>query len=401
MSAHLNKMINSISSPNSIKPITIIDETIREGMQYRGVVFSFEERAKILEFQEILGVDISQVGYPSAHFTEVDIIKGLTQIVAKNGYKIRVAGMGRASTQDVESLVKSNVADCHLHAHIKLDEVQKSLTSIKEAVGQIRQNIPNAKISIAILDIGTSSMQLLEIISKFLVNETAIDILSLPDTSGIMSPDSFYGAVSSFINKISMLSEDNSTDRVKTEISVHCHNDLGVASANTFMGVRAGATVVELSALGIGERNGIGDLFTVAKMLKDRGYNFRLNVNDIKRFKEYYRYVSDICKAQTGEALINYNTPFFGDGVKTHVAGTHAGSGFGLFSEKDGQNCGYNLNVLCGKNLVKRYLESMDIPYISQQLEKITESIKSQSAKLGRRLEKDEITEIVKHIYTR
>ncbi|MBF0302279.1 MAG: hypothetical protein HQK73_04510, partial [Desulfamplus sp.] len=222
-----------------------------------------------------------------------------------------------------------------------------------------------------------------------------------------------------------------STDTLKhvIQFSVHCHNDLGMASANTVMGVKAGASAVEVSALGIGERNGIGDMFTVLKILKKQGYNFRLNIEDIEAFKEYYYYVSDICKNQTGESLLNYNTPFFGNGVKTHVAGTHAGSEFGLFPQKD--NISYNecirkkdsrnsndcinkkdikkidackkeeylLNVLCGKQLVKKYLDSIDIEYLPEQLHNITEQIKSKSAELGSSLTKNDVIAIVKNYY--
>ncbi|MBF0258341.1 MAG: hypothetical protein HQK62_05795 [Desulfamplus sp.] len=184
------------------------------------------------------------------------------------------------------------------------------------------------------------------------------------------------------------------TASVCTKISVHCHNDLGMASANTLMGVKAGATVVELSALGIGERNGIGDLFTVAQFLKNKGYAIRLDTDNISLFKAYYQYVSNICKIQTGEALLNYNTPFFGAASRTHVAGTHAGAGFGIFKEGDNMPEEYFLNVLCGRDLVKRYLESMAIDFEPERLHKITEEIKSQSASFGRCLAKDEIIAI-------
>ncbi|MBF0467537.1 MAG: hypothetical protein HQK61_01405 [Desulfamplus sp.] len=412
----------------STKQITVIDQTIREGMQHRGIVFSKEQRKAILEFQEELGVDICQAGYAPAHITEQEHIRYLNQVVHQNGYAIRVAGMGRASIRDVDSLVMTGVADFHLHANIQTgadeEEIHKSLNKIGAAVQELRSRVPDSRISIAILDIGafsggvspavrdsSNSWQVLERVSYFLAREIGIDILSLPDTSGIMSPDDFYDAVSKIVSKLDDTLEFSESDisqtldfeeidceeltaSVRTKISVHCHNDLGMASANTLMGVKAGATVVELSALGIGERNGIGDLFTVAQFLKNQGYEIRLDTDNINLFKAYYQYVSDICKTQTGEALLNYNTPFFGAASRTHVAGTHAGANFGIFKKDYNLPEEYFLNVLCGRDLVKRYLESMEIDFEPERLHKITEEIKSQSASLGRCLAKEEIIAI-------
>ncbi|MBF0228520.1 MAG: hypothetical protein HQK63_02835 [Desulfamplus sp.] len=390
------------------RSIIVIDETIREGMQYQGVVFSQRERETILEFQEKLGVDICQAGYAPSHITEHENIKYLNKVAQQRGYKIKIAGMGRASINDVDTIISTGINDFHLHAHIKnnldisdvdnIADTDSKFKEIQEAIYQIRSKVSNSQISIAVLDIGTSSSELLDKIAKFFLNDLCIDILSLPDTSGIMSPDAFYNKIKTLKNNC-----ENYISKSHTKISVHCHNDLGMASANSIMGVKAGATVVELSVLGIGERNGIGDIFTVSKILKDQGYILNLDTDNVKIFREYYNYVSNICKFQTGEELLNYNTPFFGDGVRTHVAGTHAKSDFGLFAQKNDSSSkeltykkeNYYLNVLCGKKLVKHYLDSIGITYIPEKLHRITDMIKSKSAELGRRLEKEEIIDIV------
>ncbi|MBF0200735.1 MAG: hypothetical protein HQK66_05380 [Desulfamplus sp.] len=400
--------------------ITIIDETIREGMQHRGIVFSKLQRENILEFQETLGVDVCQAGYAPAHSTEQEHITHLQNMAVKRGFRISLAGMGRAWEQDVPALVATGIKNYHLHAHIphdlkmdvihgklKTDTMQgrrktaamhglEQLGAIRSAVDSIRSKVENAVISVAVLDIGAVSMELLVFVSNFLAGELGIEIISLPDTSGIMAPDQFHDCIKFAVQNIQR--EGSKSNRLAhdpchelTRISVHCHNDLGMASANTLMGVKAGATVVELSALGIGERNGIADLFTVGRFLRKQGYDINLNVNDTETFKKYYGYVSDICMEQTGESLLHYCTPFFGESAMSHVAGTHAKTGFGLF-----ENEMYFINVLCGKGLVKKYLDAMDIPYDPLKLKFITETIKCQSAALGRRLEKQDILEITR-----
>ena len=132
-------------------------------------------------------------------------------------------------------------------------------------------------------------------------------------------------------------------------LAAHCHNDMGMASANSVMGIIGGAKVLEVSALGIGERNGIADLYTTARLLADQGYDTGLDLENIDGFKAYYAFVNDIVRQQTGINLMDYRCPVFGNAVKTHVAGTHATGGFGTAKEEE-----FFLSLLCGRQLVKK-----------------------------------------------
>lgn len=367
--------------------ITIIDETIREGMQHNGIVFTYPEREKILEFQERLGLDISQAGYPPAHSTEKDNLKKLCLSAEKKGYKIQVAGMGRAFMNDAEVLVKTGINHFHLHSHINSDgdkDREEILSHITETIEFIRKEKTGAKISIAMLDIGRTDPRILEKFSDFLINKLKIDILSLPDTSGIMAPNFMYDK----IHPIAVLASKS-----KTQISIHCHNDMGMASANTIMGIHAGAEILEASALGIGERNGIADMFITGKILKDQGFEMNLKTNETEIFRQYYKYVNEICRTQTGENLLHVNTPFFGDAVKTHVAGTHGATAFGITALDPARTCKQKifLNLLCGKHLVEKYLKTAGIEYNKKKINTITANIKSESADLKRRLTDKEI----------
>jgi len=372
------------------RKIIIIDETLREGMQYRGVVFSLEQRKAVLEFQEKLGVDICQAGYPPAHDLEAASVKALCHHAKNNRYKIHIAAMGRANLHDAAILLNTHVNDLHFHMHIKNDVTQKKLDTILQGlfktVELIRKQNPDAAISIAMLDIGRSDDHILDQCVPF-VSHLDIDILSLPDTSGMMAPNQVFG-------KIDQLSLKTGN----TKISIHCHNDMGMASANSVMGILAGGRVLEASALGIGERNGIADLYTVAKILQNQGFDINLNTDDITTFKAYYEYIDSIIHEQTQEHLLNANTPVFGNAVKTHVAGTHAGGEYGMALEEY-----FYLNILCGKNLVKKYLKLQNIPYDEKKgekmLEEITLKIKAQSFTLGRRLTRDEVKAIAASFY--
>lgn len=365
--------------------ITFVDQTLREGMQYRGIVFSLREKEAVLRYQHRLGVDICQAGYPPAHASEQKSVTHLQETVVREQLSIRVAAMGRANPRDVDALVETGVSDFHLHAHIPPDADEDSqkreMDRIEETITALGSRRPGCVVSMAMLDLGRTPPAFLSRYGRHLIHGTGVKILSLPDTSGMMAPHRFRAAVA----PMAAMAKDTGT-----AIGVHCHNDLGMATANTVMGVTAGATVVEASALGIGERNGIADIFTLGKVLKDEGFSLNLRTDKVEVFREYYLYVDEICRRQTGEGLFSYNTPFFGDAVTTHVAGTHADTPFG-----GGGTARYFLNVLCGRGLVKKYLTENNISFAPASIGTITTAVKDASARRGRRLSHGEICDIV------
>ncbi len=353
--------------------IRIIDETIREGMQYQGVMFSPEQRRQILQFQEQLGVDISQAGYPAAHPSEITAIEQLLDHARQNHWQIRIAAMGRADIQHADLLLATAVRDLHFHVHIQPDtgpdQIDRHLEQMAGLIRHIREHDSRAVVSIAMLDISRFDTGVLCTCAAVLERE-GLDILSVPDTSGVLSPNQIC-------EKIKVLSHTVS----KLQLSIHCHNDMGMASANGVMGILAGGGILEASVLGIGERNGITDLYTAAKLLKDQGFNIRLNTDDTDTFHAYYAYVDAIVHEQTGQHLLTCNTPAFGTGVRTHVAGTHAGGDFGRHPQT-----AYCLNVLCGQHLVRQFLCHHGISFSNDQIPGLTAAVKNESVRLNRRI---------------
>ncbi len=184
-----------------IKQIKIIDETIREGMQFRGLMFSLEQRHKILQFQDQLGIDISQVGYPPAYIKEAHLIRQLCHTAKKNNYKTKIAAMGRALSHDISILLDTDIDEIHLHLHIPNDiseaGLAETLNQVKKTISLIKKTNPNLNTSIAMLDIGKTEPNLLQKCLQFLNDETQLDIVSLPDTSGIMAPNQIYDSIHS------------------------------------------------------------------------------------------------------------------------------------------------------------------------------------------------------------
>ncbi|MDZ7664543.1 MAG: hypothetical protein U5K27_04325 [Desulfotignum sp.] len=366
-----------------MRQVTLIDQTIREGMQFQGVMFSCEQRLKILEFQEALGVDICQAGYPSAHPKEAAMVKALADHAGQRGFNIRVAALGRAFLPDAKILVDTGITDVHFHLHLPPDTALQALENIFSqlipVIDFVRNARPDAIISLAMLDMGKTPINQLEQGIRFLSRNRLVDILSLPDTSGIMAPNQ----VMDRIGHAAALAKDMA-------ISIHCHNDLGMASANSVMGILAGARMLEVSVSGIGERNGIGDLYLTSRILADQGIETGFFHERIEQVREYYRYVDDIVREQTGQGLIHAATPVFGQAAHTHVAGTHAQHLYGAGTTPD-----FHLNLLCGNHLVKKYLTHHHIGFHPDHLPAITAAVKEMSIQKNRRLTPAEVREIV------
>ncbi len=366
-----------------MRQFLLMDQTLREGMQFQGVVFSYDQRIKILAFQEGLGVDICQAGYPAAHPEEAAMVKALADHARDCNFNIRVAALGRAFTPDARILVNTGIKDIHFHlylpSHATVQESEKILSELIPVMAFVRNARPDSVISLAMLDIGKTPADQLNTCIRFLCQNHMIDVLSLPDTSGIMGPSQ----VADRIRDAVALAGDMA-------VSVHCHNDLGMASANSVMGILAGAAVLEASVCGIGERNGIGDLYITSRILADQGIQSGFSQAPLDQVRAYYLYVDDIVRQQTGQGLIHAATPVFGQAVHTHVAGTHATGMFGPSTTPD-----FHLNLLCGNHLVKKYLRFHHIEFHPDRIPAITAAIKEMSVRKNRRLTREEVKKIV------
>ncbi len=359
--------------------VQIIDDTLREGMQYRGLMFSREQRLKILDFQEQLGVDICRAGYPPAHEHEAAIVKTLADHARNNQFQIQVAAMGRARADDADLLLHSGAAQLHLHANLGLGKDKaKQINDLLELISSIHLKTPETAICIILMDIGKTQKQQLETtISAF--KYQPVKFIGLADTTGTLSPNQVFDSITSLVKTTN-----------SPPLSIHCHNDMGMAAANTLMGVVAGSSFFEACVLGIGERNGIADLFTTAKSLKNQGFDINLKTEDIDTFKAYYEYVDAIVYEQQKDHLIRPNTPFFGQAITTHVAGTHANDKYG----KPGTEYIF-INSLCGKHLVKRFLNHHHLDCPQELLPELTLKIKAESIQLNRCLTPMDVQKIL------
>jgi 2-isopropylmalate synthase len=296
--------------------IKFFDTTLRDGEQSPGASMNTAEKLRLAVQLEKLGVDIIEAGFPAASEGDFDAVSKISQKL-KNP---EIAGLARANKDDIDAAwgaiqnattprIHTFIATSDIHLEYKLrmsrDEVIKNAI---EAVRYAKTFTDNVEFS---AEDGSRSDR--DFLCK--VFEAAIDAgattVNLPDTVGYAIPDEFAGLVKYVLH--------NTPNIGKAVLSVHCHNDLGLATANTIAALNAGARQAEVTINGIGERAGNTSLEEVVMALRTR-HNFLPFQSNIKT-KQIYA-TSKLVSMITG-ILVQPNKAIVGANAFAHEAGIH------------------------------------------------------------------------------
>jgi 2-isopropylmalate synthase len=245
--------------------VYIFDTTLRDGEQSPGCSMTVPEKLQMAEKLVALGVDIMEAGFPIASEGDFEAVRAVSQ---QFGW-MQIAALARACTLDVEraaaSLEKARrprihtfIATSDIHLKYKLKKSQQQV--MDEAVAAVelaRRFVDDVEFSAE--DATRTEPEYLEAVSKAVVAAGARTV-NLPDTVGFSVPDE-YGAL---IGRMSRALGDSAV------ISVHCHDDLGLAVANSIAAVQNGARQIECTVNGIGERAGNCSLEEVVMAMKTR-----------------------------------------------------------------------------------------------------------------------------------
>lgn len=299
-----------------ITSIKIFDTTLRDGEQTPGVCLEANEKLEIAQALARLNVDIIEAGFPVASpgdFAAVSMvaarIKGPT-----------IAALARANKKDIDvarqALEKAERArihtfiatsDIHLEHKLKMSRLQV-LAQAQESVRYAKQFVQDVEFSAE--DASRSDWDFLCQIYSAVIAAGATTI-NVPDTVGYTTPAEF-GALIKYLR-------ENVTNIDKAVISVHCHDDLGMAVANSLAAVANGATQVECTINGLGERAGNAALEELVMALNTRREYYRAATNiDIRQIYRSSRLVSTL----TG-VVIPPNKAVVGDNAFAHESGIH------------------------------------------------------------------------------
>ena len=248
--------------------ISIFDTTLRDGEQSPGCSMTLDEKVRMARQLESLGVDVIEAGFPIASEGDYTAVKA----VARECREVRVAGLCRTSEQDVlraaaalqgaaHPRIHTFIATSDLHLEYKLKKTRAEVLEMtRSAVALARDYAEEVEFSAE--DATRSDVDYLCEVLAVAVEEGAT-IINVPDTVGYTMPVEFSRLIETIRDRVV-------GDRDDVTISVHCHNDLGLAVANSLAAIAAGARQIECTINGIGERAGNASLEEIVMAMKVR-----------------------------------------------------------------------------------------------------------------------------------
>jgi 2-isopropylmalate synthase len=297
--------------------VRIFDTTLRDGEQSPGATLTQPEKVEIARHLEQMGVDIIEAGFPIASDGDFESVRAIAAEVTRSV----VCGLARSTPKDVaragEAIKHAKQGRIHvfcatskIHREHKLKKGREEIIRIStESIKQALQYTKDVEFSPE--DASRTELDFLEEIVQAAI-EAGATTINMPDTVGYATPHS-YGEIFAHIRK------KLNTDARGVILSSHCHNDLGLAVANSLAAVENGARQVECTINGIGERAGNASLEEVVMALKTRSDHYKIGTRiDTTKLYPASRMVSTL----TG-LLVQRNKAIVGENAFAHEAGIH------------------------------------------------------------------------------
>jgi len=309
--------------------VLIFDTTLRDGEQSPGATLNIQEKLEIARQLARLGVDIIEAGFPAASPGDLDAVRQVAETVGREPRLDKfgrvapppvIAGLARANHHDIDAAwqavkeaerprIHTFLATSPIHMEHKLKMTPEEVVErVREMVGYARSLCADVEFSPE--DAGRSDPRFLYRVLAAAI-EAGATTLNIPDTVGYTVPVE-YGQLIRDIR-------ENTPGGKNVVISCHCHNDLGLATANTLAGVENGARQVEVTINGIGERAGNTSLEEITMALYTRHQVFEVDTNIVTQ--EIHR-SSDMVSRYTG-MVVQPNKAIVGANAFAHEAGIH------------------------------------------------------------------------------
>ena len=301
---------------NSGDQVLIFDTTLRDGEQCPGATMTFEEKLEVADLLDEMGVDIIEAGFPIASEGDFEAVAA----IAKRVKRAVVAGLSRAGFKDIDRCAEAvrHARRPRIHTFISTSPIHMKYKLQKEpdeVLEMVRASVERARNYVEDVEWSAEDGTRTEIDFLCRCVETAIKAgattINIPDTVGYTVPEEYFNLFKTVRERV-----PNSD---KAVFSVHCHNDLGMAVANSLAGVKAGARQVECTINGIGERAGNAALEELVMAIKTR--------NDVLPFwtgieTKMLTRASKLVAAATSFP-VQYNKAIVGRNAFAHESGIH------------------------------------------------------------------------------
>jgi 2-isopropylmalate synthase len=298
----------------SDKKIFIFDTTLRDGEQVPGCKLNTEEKVGLALQLEALGVDIIEAGFPISSPGDFHSVEEIAKII-KNA---TVCGLSRAVQKDIEVAAEAlrharrprihtgiGTSDSHIKSKFNATReeiIQRAVQAVKCARNLV------GDVEFYAEDAGRTDNEYLARVIEAVIAAGAT-VVNIPDTTGYCLPDQYGEKIAYLVNHVPNID--------KAVISCHCHNDLGLATANSIAGIRNGARQIECTINGLGERAGntsLEEVVMVIKQHKQLGFYTDINAQELNPMS---RLVSDTMRmpVQPNKAIVGANAFSHSSGI--------------------------------------------------------------------------------------
>jgi len=296
--------------------INIFDTTLRDGEQSPGASMNMQEKFRLAQQLVLLNVDIIEAGFPIASTGDFECVKN----IADNIRGVQVAGLARCSKQDIDRAWEAlrngenprihtflATSDIHMRHKLKMDREQVLALAV-DSVKYAAQYTTNIEFSAE--DASRSDLDFVCQVFEAVI-EAGATTLNFPDTTGYALPDEFGAKIAYLIKNIPNIH--------KAILSVHCHNDLGLAVANSLAAITNGARQVECTINGLGERAGNTAMEELVMAIRTRADQLTVHTDVVT---EYIHPSSRLVSTITGMP-VQPNKAIVGANAFAHESGIH------------------------------------------------------------------------------
>lgn len=355
--------------------IIIFDTTLRDGEQSPGAGLNTKQKIAIALQLERLGVDVIEAGFPVASPDDFNAVKEIARLIKKS----KVFALARALDKDIDTAYEAvkGAYSPRIHTFISTSPLHLKYgmrKSEKEILEMTEHAVKRAKTRVADVEFSAMDASRTDIEYLCKVIDTAISAgattINIPDTVGCAIPSRWREFISEIRKRTPRFSDD-------VVLSVHCHDDLGLATANALSAIEAGATQVECTINGLGERGGNTALEEVAMALLVRREHFKKDTR-IKT-REIYK-TSRLVSRLTG-ILVQRNKAIVGENAFAHESGIHQD---GVLKKREtfeimrAEDVGWPKNRIVlgkhsGRHAIRHRLKELDITLSNEEQERFYE----------------------------
>ena len=346
--------------------VQILDTTLREGEQTPNVTFTIDEKIVIANLLDEFKLDIIEAGHPRV---SKDICRGV-KIIANQGYNAEILAHCRSLREDIDLALSCDVDWVGIFFCVSNRRIEKQFRkNIGKITLQIMETIEYAKdhglkVRYTPEDTVRTEYNSLIKVSRAAIN-AGVDRISIADTVGAMTPLKMY-------NFIRRLKSD-----LDIELNVHCHNDLGMATANAIAAYEAGISLIDVTVNGLGERVGITPISEICLALHSI---YKTNNNwNLGILTELSQKVSEFSGVN-----IPKNTPVIGENAFIHNAGLHVAAVlhdpefYEVFpAELIGRKRKFILDKMASIHTIRQKLEEVGVDSCKDNVERILNHVKS------------------------